>query len=272
MDYDEQLVFIFNESYTGINPVQFGYQNCAPRHSFGPVVRNFWLLHYVSSGTGFFEREGKRYTVSPGEIFVIPPHVETYYEADAENPWHYIWIGFEDNGNLPPVFGEPVLRIPGAGDIFNKMRKCQELENNQSAFLNSQIWALISAALGTRRKEADYVETALNYIETSYMQDINVEKIAAQLNLARSYFTTVFRRRIGIAPGQYLMNLRLEKAAELMAVQGKTPSVAAASVGYPDLYHFSKAFKKKYGVSPRKYRSMASNAEAEPDKINQNGY
>jgi len=49
------------------------------------------------------------------------------------------------------------------------------------------------------------------------------------------------------------MAFRLQTAADLMIKPGKTPSVAASSVGYTDIYNFSKAFKKKYGLSPRKY-------------------
>lgn len=253
MNRNEQVVFVFNEFYSGLNPLQFGYQQCAPGYGFGPAVRPFWLLHYVISGTGVLHRSGTQYTVSAGEIFVIPPDIETYYEADSVNPWHYIWIGFEYNGNLPHVFNQPVLRIPGAGDIFNEMRRCQSMENGRSAFLSSQIWALIAQTLESGKRQSDYIDKALNYISTSYMNDISVEKLAAQLNLDRCYFSTLFRERVGISPGKYISNYRLEKAAELMTVHGESPSVAAASVGYPDLYHFSKAFKQKYGLSPRNY-------------------
>jgi ABC-2 type transport system ATP-binding protein len=48
----------------------------------------------------------------------------------------------------------------------------------------------------------------------------------------------------------------LEKAAELLTVYGQSPSTAGISVGYPDLYHFSKIFKKHFGVSPREYQKL----------------
>ena len=85
---------IIDRQYAGMNPMQFGYEDCASGHFYGPAVRTHWLLHYVESGTGLFEREGKQYQVKAGEIFVIPPYLECYYKADERDPWRYVWVGF----------------------------------------------------------------------------------------------------------------------------------------------------------------------------------
>ena len=52
---------VIDYQYKGISPMQFGRENCAPGHFFGPSVRTHWLLHYVVSGFGKFEREGETY-------------------------------------------------------------------------------------------------------------------------------------------------------------------------------------------------------------------
>ena len=135
---------IVNKEYCGFNPVQFGFENCCPSHSFGPAVRSHWLLHYVVSGFGFFRRDGKQYNLSPGEVFVIPPYLETYYQADAKNPWYYIWIGFTADAELEHLFSPPVLSVAGMGDIFEDMRRCKGMENGRSAFLSAKLWELAS--------------------------------------------------------------------------------------------------------------------------------
>lgn len=257
---NEEVVYILNEQYPGLSPTQFGFQECHPGHNFGPCVRPFWLLHYVISGTGTFTRSGTTYQITPGEIFVIPPGIETYYEADQENPWHYIWIGFEYADEMPRVFEAPVLRIPGAGEIFQEMRRCQGMDNGRSAYLSSRIWALVARALEAGKKPLDYIDRALNYISTSYMQDISATALSQALNLDRSYFSTIFKERLGISPGKYIQNYRLNKAVELMTVQGESISVAATSVGYLDLCNFSKAFKQRYGISPRAYLKKTAKA------------
>ncbi len=248
---------IINESYSGLNPVQFGQEECAPGHSFGPAVRDHWLLHYVVSGCGMFERGGKLHTVNAGDIFVIEPYTETYYEADAKNPWHYIWIGFTADGKLPNEFYQPIISCSGVGNIFAQMLECSGLERGKSAYLSGCLWQLVSTILESGEQKADYIEKALNCMRAEYANDISVNEIARRLNLDRSYFTVLFRSKVGVPPGQYLLNLRLEKAEELMTKHGETPTSAALSCGFPDIYHFSKAFKKKYGLSPRAYSKSA---------------
>ena len=246
---------IINERYRDFNPVSFGSESCRKSWSFGPAIRDHWLLHYVVSGFGIFEREGKSYRLEPGDIFVIPPFIETYYEADSQKPWHYIWIGFTSENDIPEALKGPIIRCEGAGQIFADMLSCQNMDGGKSAFLSSCIWRLSALLLESKTEKTDYVEKALNCMHSEYMNNINVASIAHRLNLDRSYFSVLFHKKVGTPPVQYLLNLRLEKAAELMLIHGETPTSAAASCGFADLYHFSKAFKKKYGVSPRHYKN-----------------
>ena len=102
-------IIVIDQHLHGLNPMQFGHENCTPLHDFGPAVRTHWLLHYVVSGFGKFTREGVTYAVGPGEIFVIPPYIETYYQADEKQPWKYIWIGFTTE-EIPEVFLQPIFQ------------------------------------------------------------------------------------------------------------------------------------------------------------------
>ena len=244
---------IINEHYQGFNPVQFGHENCAPSYGYGPAVRTHWLLHYVVSGYGKFSREGITYEVCPGQIFVIPPYLETYYQADEKRPWTYIWIGFTAD-TVPDVFEEAVITSTKAGAIFDEMLSCGKIENGRSAFLAGCIWKLVSALLEHDDTKPDYIDKALNHMHSSYAMGITVQEISDLLGLNRRYFSSLFSARVGMPPSEYLIDLRLRKAAELMTKYGESPTTAALSVGYDDLYHFSKIFKKHYGVGPREYQ------------------
>lgn len=260
-------VIVSKKNYHGYNPVQFGYEDCAPSHSFGPAIRDFWLLHYVISGTGTFTREGVTHTVKSGEIFVIPPFVQTYYEADKENPWHYQWIGFESDQPLPEALVKNhIIKFKNAGKIFEDMERCRNMSTGQTAFLSSKIWELMAVILEAERDETadnDFVQKAIQCMHSEYMYDISVAGLAKRFNVDRCYFSSLFSENVGISPSQYLINLRLEKAADLLAGHKESVSVVALSVGYSDIYNFSKAFKKKYGVSPKKYAQTNLNNESE---------
>lgn len=241
-----------NEDLAGFNPIQFGYQDCEPSHFYGPAVREYWLLHYIVSGKGFFVKNGKRHELSGGDIFVISPYEETYYEADENDPWKYIWIGF--TSDAPPCdLSAPVLHCPEARKIFEDAKNCKYLSRGKSAFLSAKLWELASILLDSKRTRTDYVDEALDYMNAEYMNKLTVAGISKKLNIDRSYFSNIFKNKVGVSPQRYLTELRLTKAAELMTLYGQTPMVAAYSVGYQDLFAFSKIFKSRFGVPPREY-------------------
>lgn len=250
-------IFLSDRRWQELNPVQCGQESCAPAHSYGPAVREYYLLHYVLSGKGRFYTRGTERTLCAGQIFVIRPFERTYYEADGAEPWHYIWIGFETALPLPQALEEDVISCPEAGPIFTAMAGAGKLSSGREAYLCGQLWLLLSLLTRESGEErpcgSEYVRQALNRMQTNYMEHISVSELAAQLGLDRSYFSTLFRRQTGQSPQQYLTALRMEKAALLLREYGYSPGEAALAVGYPDIFSFSRMFKRKYGVCPSRY-------------------
>lgn len=242
-----------NKGYLGLNPVDFGFETCKSEHSFGPAVRTYWLLHFVVRGHGIFERDGMTHHLQAGDLFVIPPFRKTFYKADTHDPWEYIWVSFTSCEDLPELLGQSVIHLPAAGRIFHEMKRCQQLENGKTAFICGKLWELFSLFWEQETPATDYVENALHLIHTEYMYDLSVETIAHRLGLDRSYFYSLFKTKTGVSPQQYLIRYRMEQAAVLMTAGGRSPTLAANSVGYKDIYTFSKMFKRVYGVSPREY-------------------
>ena len=243
---------ITNEDYAGLNPVEFGYENCKKSHFYGPATRTHWLIHFVESGFGIFRIGNKQYSIGPGEMFVIHPFVETYYEADAQTPWNYIWIGFTADKALPLPLPD-VIHAPKALQTFSSMKHATNLQNGRSAFLSAKLWELFSMLLENERQTSSYVDTALDCIHSEYMYDLTIEKISSRLGLDHSYFSALFKKKMGISPKQYLLNYRMNAAVALMLYKDVSVTVAAYSVGYTDIYNFSKMFKKHFGKSPREY-------------------
>ncbi len=248
----KQKILIADEGYPGLNPIQFGYEDCQKAHFYGPAVRTHWLIHFVVSGFGIFKIGDRRYTVRPGEMFIIPPFQETYYQADSENPWSYIWVGFTADQPLPMVLPD-VVRCPEAVAVFDAMKDCASFTGGRSAFVSGKLWELFALLLGKEQQQDDYIKIAMDFIHTEYMIGITVEEIATRLNLDRTYFSALFKKKTGVSPKQYLTNYRMNVAASLLAEQGVSVSVVALSVGYSDIFTFSKMFKRHFGSSPKQY-------------------
>ena len=248
MAYD---IIITDENLNNLNPVIFGFDKCESNHSFGPAIRQYWLIHYIVSGNGTFQINNQKFSLTCGDIFIIPPHIETFYKADENNPWEYIFIGFTTS--LMPVQLPNILHFPQAKHIFTSMQQCENFNNGRSAYLSARLWDFFALLMDNKETELDYVDKALNYIKSDFINISSISQIADRLNINRSYFYSLFKSKTGISPKEYLIRYKLEIAADLMTKEHKSISLSAYSVGYNNIYNFSKIFKKYYGVSPQTY-------------------
>lgn len=255
-----------HRSLSPLNPANVGYEYCLPAHAFGPAVRRFYLIHYIVSGQGSFQKRGASYALGPGMCFIIRPDEVTRYEADKEDPWHYIWIGFTAAFPLPRWIAEQdILEADNAAESFLQLEKqytkyCGSAGENgvREAFICGKILEIILLLNQkyTEKKETQAQKTARiaqNYIDAEFASGITVAELARRLHHERTYLSRIFKASTGMPPQEYLCKKRLSEAKRLLTECGMTPTEAAGAVGYPDIYAFSKAFKKEYGLSPRAY-------------------
>ncbi len=99
------------------------------------------------------------------------------------------------------------------------------------------------------------VNQIVTYLDTHYSEKISLDRIAQNMYLSPVYISKIFKEETGESPINYLIKIRLEKAKDMLS--SPTPNSIkkiANDVGYEDAYHFSKLFKKYYGISPLYYR------------------
>lgn len=122
---------------------------------------------------------------------------------------------------------------------------------------------LLSSALGINgaiSQERDnttrnIINKAKQYIMDNYQNpDLSVEMICRQLHMSPAYFSTMFKKETGQAYIAYLTEIRLNKAVELLNTTDDKTYIIAAKVGYQEQNYFSYVFKKRFGISPTKYR------------------
>ena len=99
------------------------------------------------------------------------------------------------------------------------------------------------------------VKRIINYLMENYEHKISLDQIAHNMYLSPVYISKIFKEETGESPINYLIKIRLEKAKEILEERsdGSIKSIAN-EIGYDDVYHFSKLFKKYFGMSPQHYR------------------
>lgn len=253
-------ILLSNLRLDTINPVSCGQHYCCCSHTYGPAVRDYYLLHFVVSGEGVFYSHHKEHKLSRGNIFIIRPGETTTYQASSENPWFYRWVGFTSDLDLSAAFSEDVIYAPECDYLFRMIVGVETVNVTKEYYICAKIFELLSL-LSYNKEPANqsdnYVEMAKYYIETNYTCfDISISNIADSLNLDRSYFSTLFRRSTGKSPQEYLLNYRLNKAAEMLAIGALKSGEVGKACGYSNPFHFSKIFKQRFGVSPSRYANM----------------
>ena len=182
-------------------------------------------------------------------------------EFEAIDDYVDEWNNSDDERTLAKFLGlnadEEDAWIDDGDEALKEMLDAGKLEQGRERCLCGRIWLLLSMlehmeSAGPRG--SDYVLRAVNWMQTNYMNPVSISALAGELNLDRSYFSTLFRRQTGRSPQQYLTELRLEKARTLLLEYGYRPGEAAQAVGYADIFSFSRMFKRRYGVSPSALR------------------
>lgn len=119
-----------------------------------------------------------------------------------------------------------------------------------------QIIGRIVLSIDKNRKSEDtkIVEKTKQYCEVNFSKDITLESISNHVNMTKNYFCTFFRKKTGENFWDYLTNLRINKAKELLETTDIKIGIIAEKVGYKNLSHFSRIFKNALGVSPAEYK------------------
>ena len=242
---------LVNKGFSDLNPLWFGYSKCEGGAGMGTIKRDYTLIHYVISGKGTVKIEGETYEVSPRQAFIIPEGVENSYCADDDDPWTYIWIGFD--GKLSHRFSKLPTVVNTSGSIFFEMMDVVNMHSMQEEYLVQKLFKLY-IALFPETTSLDYARIAANYIDLNFRNpNTTVESVASVLNIERSYLTRLFKDKKGKTVKEYILGTRMNHAITLLQ-SGSSVQEAARQVGYTDTFVFSKAFKKHVGESPKNYK------------------
>ena len=215
---------------------------------------------------------------SRGELLSIPPgtaHLWIAEESCRVLQTVHRPMTLDLYGELYTVFGlaNGLLRkiaLPAhelgeaANAIEKELRSPSEIS---SVLLHAKMLEIFALAVresrcGTvmKNRSEQAVQSAINYIENHLNKKITLSQLSSAIHLSDSRFSHVFREYTGKAPIQYINDLRIERAENLLVFSEMTVSEIADFLGFDSVYYFSRLFKKIRGVSPTAFASVHKKA------------
>lgn len=265
-----------NKPSSELSIYQCGWQCCNKYHSYGPAIRDHYLMHYVIKGEGEYSANGKTYSLKKGDGFMILPSEATYYKANENNPWEYYWVGFHgtEAQHILSQIGldedHLIFNYETDGKVSEYLKKIYQSSKTKQApeyamlgYLYLFFSCLIKEKINNNNINISYethLNKAIKFINGNYSNNIGIKELSDYVGLDRSHLFRIFKTHLKISPQDYLINCRLTKARTLLSETNLNISQVAFSTGFSDPAHFSKLFKQHYKLSPKEYKKTPFDA------------
>ena len=242
--------------------------------SRGSVWRHL-ILWIVTAGRGTMDYAGRVYPVKAGDCYVFRMWNRCVGEHDPKAPLTVHWCHFRylDAGGspvslcdadrvwLPAEYRRP-RELLFLTQVFDRAIQ-YSLECGHKA--DADLW--MNATLQElARQDAERPKSGLSLAHEVAVREVaaeirrepgrawTVHELASRMQYSPDHFSRVFRAVLGMSPRRYLMQARVESAKNLIAMSSYSIGRIADLLGYSDVYHFSKQFKEKTGISPSQFR------------------
>ncbi|MDX9882737.1 MAG: AraC family transcriptional regulator [Prolixibacteraceae bacterium] len=231
-----------------------------------------YQIMYITKGEGIFESEASgSCNVKAGDIFVLFPDVWHRFCPNRNTGWNEYWIEF--NGKLINHFIEerfldpqnPVLTIGLDGELIDNFIQMFNLVKEEKLDLQYHASGLIFQILGQifalkkfnsieKNNLDNQIRMAKLIIHEKMDITISPEKLADELGVGYSLFRKEFKKRTGFSPVQYQLQLRINKAKNLLSTTNLMIKQIALQLGFDSNNYFSRLFKQKTGMTPAEYK------------------
>ncbi|MGO4373621.1 AraC family transcriptional regulator [Paenibacillus sp. MCAF20] len=259
------------EKLGGLWPLRTGHNVANANYSVGPRVIECFSFHFVLEGAVTLSGMGETVTLTKDSLFCLFPDVKHSYwveQYDPDCPLRLHWLAFNGSQaeSLVRRLGlseqRPYLRNKLTADLsgllkasMKQMGDWQKDGDLQLQIMLYRLFELLARPLPDVPEDKDWLNACLQYMETHYAEGITVADLARFTGMHRSHLSSRFKNHFGMSPREYLIKLKMERAGEMLRNRTLSVTDISMSLGYTDLYTFSRAFCTYYGKSPTAYRN-----------------
>jgi AraC-like DNA-binding protein len=237
----------------------------------GRILSEYQIV-YIPTGKGMLEVDGADpILIEGGIVFLLFPNQWHRYRPLADTGWEEFWVGF--HGHYVEYLmrqdcfnpKNPALKVGFNSEILNIFIRLIDTSHHESAVFSQmascfviQLLGLVNASalmVDMNKSRCEQIIQAIRFkIHENWDKTLNFEEISAAHNITYDWFRKAFKDIIGIAPGQYVLNIKIEKAAQLLRETNLSLSAIAAKTGFENEFYFSRIFKNKMNHTASEYR------------------
>ena len=250
-----------------------GREQCSPDYQIERAGFKFHSIEFVASGKGSLTLHGRTTELRPGMIFHYGTRTPHRIQTDPEFPLlkHFVsFVGHDLTDLLRhtvfrrgiPLYASKPFRIRS---IFENLITTGNTQSrNRDALCNLLLRQLIlladDTAMDAEAAASPAWQTYLRcrqHIERNFLDIVTVNDAARACFVDQAYLARLFQRFAEESPLQLINRLKMNKAAELLGNRDMLVKEVAAAVGFIDPYHFSRVFKRVYGIPPETFSRTA---------------
>ena len=228
-----------------------------------PAGINDYQLLYTKSGIGKVRIKEEEFEVREGDVFILPPFTPHEYSPKSEN-WDTLWITYNGSVAKTSFAFHGDIRKSGSFEFFYNKIKRGKNHADWRRKTSSALYELLLCLLESENiskcdiiSHAPDVSVAVQYIAEHYSETVELSKLAELSGLSEGHFCRVFKQYTHMRPVEYITNLRIERAKDLLLERPPlTVAEIAKQTGFSSPSYFSKTFRDKTGVTPETYRKM----------------
>lgn len=234
-EYKERIHSKTYKANTDLSLYSAGIEQCKSEYTYGPIVRSYYVMHFVFSGKGQLTINEHSFDVKAGDIFLIPANKVATYQADKNHPWKYGWVNFLGI-NAEQYFysltkdthDQYIIHNVDVNQYYKQIERLLDLSFNTDAeYFESNsillhIFAMLYEELNihfNNNVKYSLAEEIRLYLDLNYQYNLKMSEIADKFGIHANYMTRLFHQKFDISPKQYLLSIKLKRLQACYRVQ-----------------------------------------------------
>lgn len=249
-----------------------GRENCGTNYRIDRTDFPFYSIEFVARGKGSVVLRDTEYSLFSGRIFSYGPGIAHVITTEAEDPlvkYFVDFIGPEASKMLRKFGPAPghVVQVASPDvilQIFENLIKNGQTDSRYTlslcrAILEQLIFKIAETSIveNSRTSAAFYTyQSSREIIQKNFMNLRSLEQIAEECHIDSAYLCRLFKRFDNRSPYQYLMRMKMNHAAQRLQLPNSSVKEIAFELGFSDPFHFSRVFKRIFGISPGTFKNL----------------